>query len=75
MVISDGGTEFSVIITNKTELNGYLYSQWSEDEMLSAIEERSQYRESCSFYVEVIEYMENIREARDVSIVVNKGFI
>ncbi len=46
------------------------YSQWSEDEMLAAIEERSQYRESCSFYVEVMKYMENIREVRDISIVV-----
>ncbi len=46
------------------------YSHWSEDEMLAAIEERSQYRESCSFNEEVIEYMENIREVRDVAIVV-----
>lgn len=46
------------------------YSQWFEDEMLAVIEERSKYRESCSFYEEVIEYMENIREVRDVSIVI-----
>lgn len=43
------------------------YSHWSEDEMLAAIEEKSQYRKSCSFYEEVSEYMENVREARDVS--------
>lgn len=46
------------------------YSQWSEDEILAAIEERRQYRERCSFYEEVSEYMENVREARDVANVV-----
>ncbi len=45
------------------------YSKWSEDEMLKAIEEKSQYRERCSFYKEVLEYMENVREVRDVAIV------
>lgn len=43
------------------------YSQWSEDEMLTAIEERSPYRERCSFYKEVSEYMENVREAGDIA--------
>ncbi|MBE5967312.1 MAG: YARHG domain-containing protein [Lachnospiraceae bacterium] len=43
------------------------YSPWSEDEMIVAINERSQYRESCSFYSEVSDYMENVREVRDIS--------
>lgn len=43
------------------------YSPWSEDEMITAINERNQYRESCSFYNEVVDYMENVREVRDIS--------
>lgn len=52
------------------ELYDRYYSQWSEDEMLAAIEERSHYRENCSFYEDVSEYMENVREVRDVANVV-----
>ncbi len=36
-IISDGGTEFSVNITNKTELNGYLYSQQGTSERIAEI--------------------------------------
>ena len=46
------------------------YSQWTESEMLHAIEERRQYREKCSFYSEVAYYLENVREIRDISSVV-----
>ncbi|MFR3730187.1 YARHG domain-containing protein [Lacrimispora sp.] len=46
------------------------YSQWPEDKMLAAIEERRPYRERCSFYEEVLEYMENVREVGDVANVV-----
>ena len=46
------------------------YSHWSEEDMLEAIEERRQYRERCTFYKEVLEYMENIREVRDSTSVV-----
>lgn len=46
------------------------YSKWSEDEMLTAINERSIYLEDCSFYQEVSEYMETVREVRDISIAV-----
>jgi hypothetical protein len=52
------------------EIYDRYYSQWSEDEMLAAIEERSHYRENCSFYEDVLEYMENVREVRDVANVV-----
>ncbi len=46
------------------------YSQWSEEEMIAAIEEKSSYRKNCSFYNQVTEYMENVREVRDISYVV-----
>jgi hypothetical protein len=43
------------------------YSQWKESEMLNAIEERKQYREKCSFYPEVEENLEKVREITDIS--------
>jgi hypothetical protein len=46
------------------------YSHWSEESMLAAIKEKSQYLESCSFYTEVLEYMENVREVKDIAGVV-----
>lgn len=46
------------------------YSHWSEDSMLAAIEERKLYLKSCTFYKEVIEYMENVREVKDIGNVV-----
>ncbi|WP_394522954.1 YARHG domain-containing protein [Lacrimispora sp. JR3] len=39
----------------------------SESDMLKEIEERKQYREKCSFYSEVEEYLENVREVTDIS--------
>jgi len=38
IAISDGGTELSVTITNKTELNGYLYSQQGTSERIAEID-------------------------------------
>lgn len=46
------------------------YSAWTDDEMLKEIEKRKPYRDNCSFYSEVFQYMENIREVRDISAVV-----
>lgn len=49
------------------EVHEKYYFQWTESEMLNAIEERKQYREKCSFYSEVEEYLENVREVTDSS--------
>ncbi len=43
------------------------YSQWTEDGMQNAIAERKQYLDKCSFYPEVEKYLENVREVRDIS--------
>ncbi len=56
------------------EVYARYYSQWSEDEMLAAIKEKSQYRESCSFYKELSDYMENVRDVKDVAYVVEPLF-
>ena len=46
------------------------YAPWTESEMQNAIAERKQYRDQCSFYPEVSNYLENVREVRDISSVV-----
>ena len=46
------------------------YASWTEREMQNAIAERKQYRDQCSFYPEVSNYLENVREVRDISSVV-----
>lgn len=43
------------------------YANWTESEMQNAIAERKQYRDKCSFYPEVANYLENVREVRDIS--------
>jgi hypothetical protein len=49
------------------EVHKKYYSQWTESEMLKKVEERKQYLEMCSFYSEVKEYLENVREVTDIS--------
>lgn len=46
------------------------YSHWSESDMINAINERKQYLEKCSFYPEVVKYLETVREVTDISSVV-----
>lgn len=43
------------------------YRVWAEGEMEEAIGERSTYYRQSSYHEEVINYMENIREERDIS--------
>lgn len=43
------------------------YSHWPEDKMTAAIAEKSKYRDKCSFYQEVENYMVNEREVKDIS--------
>ena len=46
------------------------YSHWSDSDMMNAINERKQYREKCSFYPEVVKYLETVREVTDISSIV-----
>lgn len=46
------------------------YETWAEDDMVEAINERSAYYHKSAYYEEVIDYMENVREVRDISNVV-----
>lgn len=53
--------------------SGY-YSSWTEEEIMSAVNERSQYYTASAYYSEIIDYWENVREVRDISNVMEPLF-
>lgn len=42
-------------------------SSWTEEDIINAINERSQYYRASAYYSEIIDYWENVREVRDIS--------
>lgn len=48
------------------ELQKY-HSDWTENQIIEEFKKRKSYEESCSFQNEVIQYLENVREIRDIS--------
>lgn len=42
-------------------------TDWPESQILKELEKRKPYTDSCSFYPEFLQYMENVREIRDIS--------
>lgn len=40
---------------------------WQESQIIKELEKRKPYTESCSFYPKFLQYMENVREVRDIS--------
>ncbi|MGL5260051.1 MAG: YARHG domain-containing protein [Lachnospiraceae bacterium] len=42
-------------------------SNWQESQVLEELEKRKAYTDSCSFYPEYLQFMENVREVRDIS--------
>lgn len=49
-------------------------SSWTEEEIISAVNERSQYYKASAYYSEIIDYWENGREVRDISNVLEPLF-
>lgn len=49
-------------------------SSWTEEEMIKAVNERSQYYKASAYYLEIIDYWENVREVRDISNVMEPLF-
>jgi hypothetical protein len=73
----EDGEKSSVATANKTTepdlfdvIYEKYYANWTDSEMQNAIAERKQYRDQCSIYPEVANYLENVREVRDISSVV-----
>lgn len=49
-------------------------SSWTEEEIINAVNERSWYYKASSYYSEIIDYWENVREVRDISNVLEPLF-
>ena len=54
--------------------NSSYISSWTEEEIIKAINERSQYYRASAYYSEIIDYWENVREVRDISNVIEPLF-
>ncbi len=46
--------------------NSRYNSSWTEEEIIKAVNERSQYYKASEYYSEIIDYWENVREVRDI---------
>lgn len=55
------------IAENGIAVDSDYHSSWTEEEIINAINERSQYYRSSAYYSEIIDYWENVREVRDIS--------
>lgn len=83
---ADGGSDYGIsgsfeLIRQKEDIaenyitdNSSYNSSWTEEEIIKAINERSQYYISSAYYSEIIDYWENVREVRDISNVIEPLF-
>ena len=83
---ADGGSDYGIsgsykLIRQKEDITGNditdnssYNSSWTEEEIIKAINERSQYYISSAYYSEIIDYWENVREVRDISNVIEPLF-
>ena len=83
---ADNGSDYGisgsyVLIRQKEDIsendiadNSSYNSSWTEEEIIKAINERSQYYQASAYYSEIIDYWENVREVRDISNVLEPLF-
>ena len=62
---ADGGSDYG--ISGYYELIRENEGESREKELENTIDERSQYYRASAYYLEIVDYWENVREARDVS--------
>ena len=62
---ADGGSDYG--ISGYYELISENEAESREKELENTIDERSQYYRASAYYLEIVDYWENVREARDVS--------
>ena len=62
---ADGGSDYG--ISGFYELIRENEAESREKELENTIDERSQYYRASAYYLEIVDYWENVREARDVS--------
>ena len=65
---------FASIEDNKNVVYPSYNLSWTEEEIIKAINERSQYYRASAYYAEIIDYWENVREVRDISNVIEPLF-
>ncbi len=85
-VLAEGGSDYGIsgsfelirekedTAENDTSVDSDYDSSWTEEEMISAVNERSQYYQASAYYSEIIDYWENVREVRDISNVIEPLF-
>ena len=83
---ADGGSDYGIsgsyeLIRQREDIaendtTDYLSydSSWTEEEMIKAINERSQFYHASAYYSEITDYWENVREVRDISNVIEPLF-
>ncbi len=83
---ADNGSDYGIsgsyeLIRQKEDIsendiadNSSYNSSWTEEEIIKAINERSQYYRASAYYSEIIDYWENVREVRDISNVLEPLF-
>lgn len=83
---ADNGSDYGIsgsyeLIRQKEDIsendiadNSSYNSSWTEEEIIKAINERSQYYRASAYYSELIDYWENVREVRDISNVLEPLF-
>lgn len=62
------------IAENDLAVHSSYNSSWTEEDILKAIKERSQYYRASAYYSEITDYWENVREVRDISNVIEPLF-
>ena len=62
---ADGGSDY--VFSGYYELIRENQAESREKELENTIDERSQYYRASAYYLEIVDYWENVREARDVS--------
>lgn len=62
------------LLKNDTTDNSIYNSSWTEEEIIKAVNERSQYYKASAYYSEIMDYWENAREVRDISNVLEPLF-
>lgn len=83
---ADNGSDYGIsgsfeLIRQKEDIaendiadNSSYNSSSTEEEIIKAINERSQYYKASAYYSEIIDYWENVREVRDISNVIEPLF-
>jgi len=83
---ADSGSDYGIngafeLVRQKEELsenditgNSIYNSSWTEEEIIKAVNERSQYYKASAYYSEIIDYWENAREVRDITNVLEPLF-